>query len=1277
MTRFAGYCRWSKRRVVVVLVAALAFAAAGPLRVERDCSAEDAQWIWSPEHAKDGVPIDACHFRKKFRLTRPSDGEITIAADDEYVLYVNGRTVGSGGSARRMDKHDIGRYLTRGTNLVAVKVSNTEGSTAALAARVMIKEYDGRWLSYSTDDSWKTSLGPLPLWNLGLYNDSNWAMAQSFGPLGSTEPWDRAATVAKEEQENHERFTIARDFRVQLALDDKQTGSLLAMTFNEFGQIIASREGGPLILITDTNDDQIPDTVTEYGDQVKSCQGILALNGEVFVTGDGPAGVALYRLNDKDRDGKLDDVRTLVKFTGEMGEHGVHGLTLGPDGLIYVVVGNHSGPVDGYDESSPHRDYYEGDIVGPRYEDPGGHAVGVKTPGGVVLRTDIEGDKVELVAGGLRNAYDLVFNREGDLFVHDSDMESDIGTSWYRPTQLFHIIPGGEYGWRSGWSKWPDYYLDSLPGTLDTGRGSPSGAVCYNHHMFPSRYHNALFLADWSEGRILAVRMKRNGASYTASSEVFLQGEPLNVTDLDVGPDGSLYFITGGRGTGGGLYRITWRGTVPEHIRTFSDDISRVIRSPQLHSAWGRQQLAALKIKLGEDWEKTLNGVARTTANPARYRTRALDLLQLFGPLPTQDTLIKLSKDTNEEVRAKAADLLGLHTADETRDALIALLDDTDAAVRRKAYESLVRAGQSAPVDKLLETLKSEDRFEAWAARRALERTPPDEWRESLLNTEHHRQFNQLATALLIAHADKEHGLDVLARVSEIMKGYVTDRDFIDLLRVAELAVIRGGIRPDEVAELREQFAKEFPSGNSTMNRELARLLAFMQITSIADRYLEYLKSPDVSHEDKVHLAVHLRFIESGWTTQQRLALLRFYQQARQWKGGGSYAHYVMSVARDFAKSLREEDFPLVMAGVTQWPDAALGVLYRLPNEIDEPLLERLKQMDRQLDGQEDDVAVKRLQVGVVALLARSGDEQSLAYLRDIWQRNPQRREAATVGLAQSPGGDNWEYLVRTLPILEGPMAREVLVRLAGVEQKPEDAESYRQVILAGLRLKEEGAEASIALLTHWAGKSVSAEDDSWEEALAKWQAWYGEEYPNGAEAKLPVASQETKWNYDELLEYLTGEEAAAGSAERGAAVFVKAQCIKCHRFGDAGESMGPDLTTISRRFTRKEILQSIIYPSHVISDQYASKTVMTKKGRQFTGIVAPGAAGEKLVLLPTAVKLLIRDNEIEKIVPSRISAMPDGLLESLSLEEVVDLFTYLGAAPKTDVVRRISDTEE
>src|SRR6185369_13248649 len=272
----------------------------------------------------------------------------------------------------------------------------------------------------------------------------------------------------------------------------------------------------------------------------------------------------------------------------------------------------------------------------------------------------------------------------------------------------------GEYGWRSGWSKWPDYYVDSLPAVVDTGRGSPAGIAAYNHFMFPVRFHGSLFTADWSQGKILAIKLKRTGASYTATTETFLEGNPLNVTDLEVGPDGWLYFSTGGRGTSGGIYRVTWKGTVPKDITELGAGLTAVIRQPQPGSSWARQNIAALRKQLGAGWDKSLTGVTRTAANPPHYRLQALDLMPLYGPTPSTELLLELSKEPSELVRCRAAELMGLHANKQTHQRLIEMLDDSERSVRRKACESLGRADQAPPIDKVLTLLASDDRFEAW-----------------------------------------------------------------------------------------------------------------------------------------------------------------------------------------------------------------------------------------------------------------------------------------------------------------------------------------------------------------------------------------------------------------------------------------------------------------------------------------------------------------------------------------------------------------------------------
>src|SRR5690606_23158615 len=149
------------------------------------------------------------------------------------------------------------------------------GKTAALVARVLVQQ-DDKWYSFSTDGTWNVNLTPLPLWNSTSYNDNRWARAQVFGRLGDTAPWDIEEGVASEDRHKAERFTISDEFAVERVIDPDDTGSLIAMAFNEFGDIIASREGGPLLLIYDSQNDGLPDTVRVYCDQVKNVQGILA-----------------------------------------------------------------------------------------------------------------------------------------------------------------------------------------------------------------------------------------------------------------------------------------------------------------------------------------------------------------------------------------------------------------------------------------------------------------------------------------------------------------------------------------------------------------------------------------------------------------------------------------------------------------------------------------------------------------------------------------------------------------------------------------------------------------------------------------------------------------------------------------------------------------------------------------------------------------------------------------------------------------------------------------
>ena len=537
-----------------------------------------------------------------------------------------------------------------------------------------------------------------------------------------------------------------------------------------------------------------------------------------------------------DQDRRAETITLLLAFDKPMGEHGQHALVLGPDGFIYIMIGNHSSPKKEYEPNSPYHHFYEGDLVLPKYEDAGGHAVGVKAPpGGTVIRTDTEGSFVQLFAGGFRNAYDLAFNQNGELFTFDSDMEWDMGLPWYRPTRINHILPGAEFGWRSGWSLWPDYYPDSLPATIELGRGSPTGLEFYNHHKYPEKYHDCLFACDWSQGRILAIHLKRRGASFEATSEVFVEGRPLNATDIAVAPDGWLYFATGGRDTEGGLYRIVSLAKPPERPKL--KGISQVLRQPQLHSAWGRQQVADVQQKMGESWGPALKETVVSSSVRAEDRVRALEIMQLFGPFPSNDLLMRLSSDQQPALRIKAAYLMGIHVDEGAGQRLIKMLDDKEPAVRRQACESLVRSGFAPPAEPLLNLLADKDWFVVWAARCALEKLPPVDWQSTALGAAEVRVFIGGSLALLALDPEPSTIEQILKRSSKFLQApieTVGDEDFLDLLRILQLALIKGNLTGEKVPELREQLAEEYPS--SRLCRSNRRIGAAAGLFARAER---------------------------------------------------------------------------------------------------------------------------------------------------------------------------------------------------------------------------------------------------------------------------------------------------------------------------------------------------------------------------------------------------------------------------------------------------------
>ena len=147
------------------------------------------------------------------------------------------------------------------------------------------------------------------------------------------------------------------------------------------------------------------------------------------------------------------------------------------------------------------------------------------------------------------------------------------------------------------------------------------------------------------------------------------------------------------------------------------------------------------------------------------------------------------------------------------------------------------------------------------------------------------------------------------------------------------------------------------------------------------------------------------------------------------------------------------------------------------------------------------------------------------------------------------------------------------------------------------------------------------------------------------------------------------GEQALAYAVEflatRGEAL-AAGECLKCHRFGDSGSSIGPDLSAVGKRFDALAILESILQPSKVVDPKYHATTWVLANGRVVTGranMVSAAEIGVETDPLSGASVKIAR-TEIESSHPSTVSPMPEGLVDTLTLDELFDLLALLRAGP-------------
>jgi putative heme-binding domain-containing protein len=335
-------------------------------------------------------------------------------------------------------------------------------------------------------------------------------------------------------------------------------GSWISLCADSRGALYASDQYGPLYQISLSADGAVAAQPLKL--PIGGIHGMTWIADELYaVVGQRETcQPGLYRLRDADSDGRLDSVQQLKSLGGD-GEHGPHSVIPSADGQSLFVIAGNASPLPPLVRSRVPL-WREDSLLPPLPALIGSETRGLP-PGGWICRTDREGRDWELICMGFRNAYAVARDESDELFTFDSDTEFEIGLPWYRPTRLLHCVSGADSGWRRGALKIPENAPDTLPPVLSLGLGSPTAVLFANGAAFPIRYRRALFVADWTFGRLLAAHLRPHGAGFAAHGEEIVSGTPLPITAGCINPkDGALYFVTGGRKTQSVLYRLTWQG---------------------------------------------------------------------------------------------------------------------------------------------------------------------------------------------------------------------------------------------------------------------------------------------------------------------------------------------------------------------------------------------------------------------------------------------------------------------------------------------------------------------------------------------------------------------------------------------------------------------------------------------------------------------------------------------------------------------------------------------
>ncbi len=449
---------------------------------------------------------------------------------------------------------------------------------------------------------------------------------------------------------------------------------------------------GKIVRFVDCNQDGIPDEYTIFA-ELDDPRGIIAMDNKVFVlhTTFSPEtkkadGMDLVVLEDLDGDGVADGpAQPLVenicsaKFLRERGtDHSTNGIRMGIDGWIYIAVGDF-GFTDAVDR--------EGTTL--------------TLLGGGIVRVRPDGTEMEIYTTGMRNIYDVAIDPFMNIFTRGNTND---GGGWN--IRFSHHIQSGVYGYPMLFKNFTE---EILPGLVDLGGGSGTGALYMDDDRWPQKYDRVPLMADWGRNYLYRHPLKADRGSFTQSVEEFIQLP--QITDVDIDGAGIMYLSAwdgagySGSSEKGFTVRVVPEGFTPRPFRSLQGARDKELISILQSGSGIARQYASYHLvnRGGSSLAEQVWKLAEDVSMELEVRVAAL---YTYAQMARENGLDKIAELAGDEtmlehvLRVMTDRLDGIEKVDPG--IYIAALHHDDDRIKNAAIIGLGRMGDQSAVRELL-----------------------------------------------------------------------------------------------------------------------------------------------------------------------------------------------------------------------------------------------------------------------------------------------------------------------------------------------------------------------------------------------------------------------------------------------------------------------------------------------------------------------------------------------------------------------------------------------